>query len=362
VEGIARDVFRVTFDRFSQFDWPTYRTQFLEELPWHLLRTAIGSNGALRDYPRLSGLCADLYQASRRQWNNPELYPPLFWLLQQPEGRPSDAAIRRLELEMGTIELDAVQFGPGFYRLRQPAPAVFRIYEGQAVQLEQLVLCPQPMAARFPMVYLPYPGLFGDVVGPEVPADLPGVLSSEAVEEMIHAAAACLRRYSAELFAGFCEAIGTIGVTGAATVFDRSSYSSRMYYAGGIFSSLLGDNVPALVENLIHEYYHQRLWVWWSIEAPRDLPGEELKVESPVTKTTKSVQVMLHALLIYLGVCDFYRFVLDHEPISDAHAHWVQTRWSELSNGNRRLLQVLIETLQPYPESLQLARFLGEML
>src|SRR5205085_5909118 len=104
--------------------------------------------------------------------------------------------------------------------------------------------------------------------------------------------------------------------TGEPDVADRSSFSARMFYAGGIFSSLLRGNVPALVENLIHEYFHQRLWVWWSIESPQDLPPETLMIESPVTRTQKSVRVMVHAFLIYIGVCAYYRFALENEPLT----------------------------------------------
>src|ERR1700680_4730263 len=97
---MARDLFRVTFERFSQFDWPIYRTQFLEGLPRHLLHTAINVNPGLRAYHRLHTRCENIGLISRDQWNNPEIYPHLFTLLTS-EGTSTERSIRCLELHMG---------------------------------------------------------------------------------------------------------------------------------------------------------------------------------------------------------------------------------------------------------------------
>ena len=67
-----------------------------------------------------------------------------------------------------------------------------------------------------------------------------------------------------------------------------------------------GFNTPLTAESLIHEYYHQRIWLWWLIEAPAHLPPREVMMTSPVSGQQRPVCVMMHALLIYASLIDFY--------------------------------------------------------
>lgn len=359
-----RDLFRAMFEEFSQFDWSTYRSEFLFELPKHLLSAAGKSDPALQQSSRFQLLCQKVSSVSREQWNNPELYPHLFALLRRSSDssdKTADRCIRNIEFQLGEVELDVEQFSSGFYRRRVPRANVFHICDGCVYDLAELVI-PNPAVNSFPLFYMPFPELFTDVVGPDVYDGSRGKFTVEYAQSMIAAGASSLLRYSPELYAGFCEAIGVVALTSGPDVADRSSFSSRMYYAGGVFSSLLTDNVPALLENLIHEYYHQRLWVWWSIEGPHDLPPETLMIESPVTRAQKSVSVMLHAFLIYIGVCAYYQFALEHEAISESTAHWVERRLARLSVGTIELRDLLLKSLSGYPESLRLAQFLADMI
>ena len=358
---MARDLFRLTFERFSQFDWATYRAQFLEELPFNLLRAAGSTHPQLQTLPGFAALSESLADVSREQWNNPELYPHLFALLKGSADIAPVRSIQSLLVHIGAVPLIPEESQPGFCRRRVPRPTVCRIDGEHCVEIVDAIV-DHGIMAPFPIVYLPYPGLFDDVVGAGVYDGSAGARMAAHAPRMIGDAASALERYSGELYEGFREAIGTVGLTGEPEVAERSSYSSRMYYAGGIFSSLLQDNVPALVENLVHEYYHQRLWVWWSIEAPEDLPDESVTIQSPVTGMQKSVRVMLHAFLIYIGVCEFYRFALAHEQLPDHVAAWVGRRLAHLTNGSIELRARLIESLQPYPESLRLAQFLGDLM
>jgi len=224
------------------------------------------------------------------------------------------------------------------------------------------VVVSHSITGPFPVFYMPYPGLFTDIVGRNAYNGANEKFSSQYARKMVEAAASSLAAYSPELYAGFCEAIGVVALTGEPDVQDRSSFSARMYFAGGIFSSLLRDNVPALIENLIHEYFHQRLWVWWSIEGPQDLPPETVTIVSPVTKTQKSVRVMLHAVLIYIGVSAYYRFALEHEVMSVQAREWVERRHARLSAGCADLRELLLESLGAYPESRRLAQFMADLI
>jgi hypothetical protein len=61
---------------------------------------------------------------------------------------------------------------------------------------------------------------------------------------------------------------------------------------------------------LIHEYYHQRLWQWWTYCPLVESYQEELKIKSPISGNERSVISLLQALLIYIGLLDYYTEVL----------------------------------------------------
>jgi hypothetical protein len=108
---------------------------------------------------------------------------------------------------------------------------------------------------------------------------------------------------------------------------------------------------------LIHEYYHQRLWLWWLIEAPPDMPDRAVTIVSPISKQERSVQVMMHALLIYISLTDYYRWA---EHFSAGESDWIGKRWRKLQSGAVELASVLRDALVGCNESLRFINAVAE--
>lgn len=354
---MQRDLFKAAFQEFSRFDWPTYDQQFLEGLPGHLLRSAIKTRSfgdALLE--RLDRILS-LLEEEGGHWNNPELYPSIFRLMRP--GTDHDDAMRCLELQLGLVDLSPASFKSGFYREGGSRSRVRRIADGTISDLSSSILW-RLGGSEFPVFYLPYPHLFDDVVGEKVYIGVAEIDRSD-LESMVRGAQSALRGYSPELHDGFCDAIGSIALVGIEGGLDRSSYSARMNYAGGIFCSFLNSNVPALLENIVHEYYHQRLWVWWTIEPPDDLPPEDVTIVSPITHLDRSVQVMVHALMIYIGVASLYTYCLDNLPLAPPTRAWAERRLAMIQAGIETLPCRLRERLAACPKTLGFVNFLADL-
>jgi hypothetical protein len=244
-----------------------------------------------------------------------------------------------------------------YFRRRTASPRTFE-WTGDEYREIPATIAVNAEAGQFPVVYLPFPGLFDDVVGADTYCGDGDWVDAVTVEQRLAAAAAQIRAYCPVLYDGFRAAIGTIAVTGERGEDIRQSYSAEVTFAGGIFVAIPDDNIPSLVEGLTHEYYHQRLWLWWLIEPPADLPPEELTIVSPVTNAERSALVMLHALLIYASACDFYRHA---SRSGDAHAAWCAARLEQLELGTRQLVAELEQVLWDRPESLRFVRAVQEV-
>jgi hypothetical protein len=312
----------------------------------------------------LSGF-SELYEfldsESPHLWNNPELYSHLL-LLHEPDRSRSQRHIHALRTHVGlTPPDDDSFFDSRFLRLRFPQAQVIELRDGGLFPIDGVV--PQEKERRScPLVYRPYPGLFGDVAGDVYDgADT----SVKLVDLVKHAkkAIAELRRYCPALAIAFCDTIGTLAFTGGDLGAYARSYNAELAYLGGIFTVIAANNLPALVENLIHEYYHCRLWTWWLIEKPADLPPRESMIESPITQTSKPIVVMMQALLIYAGVIDYYRFVLSEAHGFDPDVLNVSAeRLQLLENGTTKLVDCLDHELRDRPESRRFTAFVSDLI
>lgn len=354
---MQRDLFKAAFEEFSRFDWATYEREFLDHMPRHLLRSAIKAHSFEgSQLERSERILCLLESAEAGRWNNPELYPSLFQLTRADADR--DRALKCLELQLGCADLCPAHFEAGFYRQGGSRCRVRRIVDGRVVDLSGATVW-RLEDSDFPTFYLPHPHLFDDVVGGVYIGA--GDIDRSDLEEAVRGAQSALRRYSAELHDGFCDAVGCVALVGMQAGLDRSSYSARMRYAGGIFSSFRPNNVPALLENIVHEYYHQRLWVWWSIEAPGDLPPEGVTIVSPITHLDRSVQVMIHALMIYVGVAGLYAYCLDSLALAPTTREWAERRLARIEEGIRTLPSSLRERLGDCPKTLGFVNFLADL-
>jgi hypothetical protein len=357
----SSDLFRSVFGALSRFDWPTYQGQFLDELPLHMLGSLSKANPDFDRDARLGDIREKLRETSRTYWKNPEIYPLLYGLLLRNSDLSQDMFFERMEYQILDSRLDPAHTPNGFYRRPWAEPQVIQVADG-ALKLHSDIVVKGIEAEAFPAVFMPRSGLFDDVVGADVYYGADPAFDMSEAAAIFTEAAASLRRFSPELYEGFCDAIGLVALTSEPVGEVPRSFSARMFYAGGIFSAILKDNAPSLVENLVHEYYHQRLWLWWSIEAPEDLPPQDMTIRSPVTGADKSVQVMLHALMIYTSVCHYYDFALSKEPLPPPVRDWVEQRRSKLATGSRKLLDLLMEALPDRPETRRYVAHVGDFV
>jgi hypothetical protein len=344
-----KDLFLNVFSGLSRFTYDEYHHDFVCKAPLWILRSACDAHEHLHAFDGLPALCDHLEAHSPACWNNPELYPHLHYVLRSHDG-PSDTErhLRALEGHLGLRGVDSALFTHRHFRRHRPQAATFELVEGSVHEVPEAIVSDDP---GLPLLYGPVPHLFDDVVsGRAVYDGSPLPVKPTAIRQVFLDASETLRRYDATLHAGFAEAVGTVAVVGGWNLNDRSSYSSGSYYTGGIFTTL-SDSPTLLVESLIHEYYHQRLWLWWLIEAPDDLPARDVVTTSPVSGEERPVQVMMHALLIYVSLVDYYRWA---EEVSDGPTRtWTGRRWRTLQAGSATLLATLRAALATRPASLR---------
>ncbi|WP_019833500.1 HEXXH motif-containing putative peptide modification protein [Sphingomonas sp. PR090111-T3T-6A] len=342
-----KDLFRLVFGRVSRFSYGEYHTDFAVNAPFWLLDAAARAHADLSGVPGFADLHAYLRDRSEAHWNDPELYPHLHALLAaRTAGSDPERHVRCLRGRLGLSPVEPAMLVHRYFRTHGAKPATWEMSEDSVRPVEGAIL---DCVTGGPIVYRPLPGLFDDVVHDGMRyngARLP--VSEAGMRDAILAGLVTVRRYAADLHEGILDAIGVIAITGDWSPGDRSSYSMGAHYTGGIFTSLCPGSPELQAESLIHEYYHQRLWLWWLIEGPADLPDREVKMISPVSGLERPVVVMMQALLIYASLADYYRWLL-HGDISGAD--WIERRWQALDRGRDTLADILRDRLEERPQS-----------
>jgi hypothetical protein len=317
----------------------------------NLLNAATKLNAEIAADPAFAPVYELLAQDAKRQSRNPEVFPPIYDVLLRGIVEDVHGILEKLRLQVDETALDDCRPLNGFTRRTYFAPHLIdHSGENTCVMQDENVLTDIDLE-RFPLVYFPTEGLFDDIVGHDVYWGMGAPYTRREAHDTLAKASRSLRAYSPEIYDGFCDAIRVLALTGEPVTDVPRSFSARTLYAGGIFSAIKRDNVPAMVENLIHEYYHQRLWLWWMIESPDDLPNQDTTIVSPVTGATKSVQVMLHAFLIYVSVSDYYRYALAHENIPEPSREWVHKRFAVLRANATLLRDRLLGSLDGRPQT-----------
>jgi hypothetical protein len=351
-----KDFFRLTFSKVSKFDYDDYYHDFVQCAPFWIFRCASLAHKRIENLPGFSQLYSFLQADSAICWRNPELYPHLFRILKGADTEFDLGTILcALECHLGLRDLNPQAFTHRYFRLHRPIPQTFELAEGEIRAVPQAIVANEQ---GFPLVYQPVPHLFDDVVGGAatyIGSPLP--VPSSVVGNVIREAAEVLRQYDSELYDGFTDAVGTLAITGEWDLANRSSYSTGSLYTGGIFTSLCVDSPQLLVESFIHEYYHQRLWMWWLIEAPSDIPDREMTVVSPVSGHERSVQIMMQALLIYASLTDYYRWAYHGAPDK---SDWIGIRWKALQEGTFELLNLLRRVLAGRDDCLRFVNAIAE--
>lgn len=358
---MGKDLFLTVFEELSRFSWSEYQFQFLDELHINLLNAATKLNGEVAEHPAFAHVYDLLVQDRARQSRNPEIFPPIYEVLLRGVGEDARSVLGRLRLQVEDRAIDECLTKDGFYRRTYFTPHLLIRSRNSCKSLDENVIIDVD-GVHFPLVYFPTAGLFDDIVGRDVYWGSSAPFTRDEARRTLRRAATSLKKYSTEIYSGFCDSVRVLALTGEPVEDVPRSFSARTLYSGGIFSAIKLNNVPAMVENLIHEYYHQRLWLWWMIEGPADLPDEQTRIVSPITGATKTVQVMLHAFLIYVSVIDYYRWTIDHEENSEGSRAWAKRRLEALSINSIELRNRLFDSLDGRPETKRFVSCVGDHL
>jgi hypothetical protein len=352
---MTKNLFLRFFNEYSRWDYSYFYSKFVQRLPCRFLEGALIANPSLQSCAGYAELHALFLSESGLPWKNPELYPFLNYLM-IPEFPSLQASVDALRVHVGLIDLAGeVTHVRHIWRLRNPVVQTLEIVDGHIRSLQDL--CQRASKGeQCPLVYKPYPSLFSDLHENYKGHDYEGEVGP--LVDLTCKAIALLSRYSPEIGDSFSQEIGTVAYmpTGASIA---KSFSLRNYYIGGIFVSI--SDAISVAEQFLHEYYHQRIWPWWMVESPADLPGNNVTLVSPMTGRVRPASVMIQALLIYSSLLDYYNFVLSATEISEFGEESLglaQNRLRQIRQGIPPLVEALRQALVGYPASLGVVEFL----
>jgi hypothetical protein len=348
-----KDLFIAVFAELSCYTLEEYQESFVDRLPAILLEAAAERNPTLETSPLLAKIrrCLDENPAASR---NPELYPHLMYCCSANESfQPHlEALAVQLGLRSPWATHSAIH---RFVRVRAPEAKVLE-HVGCGIR-EVGGVVSADSEPGMPLVYSPHPGLFTDVAGGLYHAT-DNRLEPVALSERVRNALRLISNYSSTLHREIAEHVNVIAFTSDPLEVTRS-FSMRVAYLGGIFSAIC--DPVTLAENVIHEYYHGRLWSWWLVERPADLPGDEVQVTSPVTGEQRPLAVMLHALLIYISLMSFYQHVVRDTLITPSDVAAASARLSLLERATRTLVEHLQSAVRGLPYCQHYVCFLADL-
>jgi HEXXH motif-containing protein len=331
------------------------RTQRL--LPFDLIEKALRDNPAtaphrrgIEDIHALMGVYSDDHVDHAQgplPYRNPDIFPSMIALIISDDSTHIERHLGNLRLHLAARDAREVEgLDDGYYRLVHSHGSLLRVREGNKRDVHK-ELTFRTEGSR-PIVYLPADELFNDLVDTTLYPRVSEQPDAPALASLVANAMSMLRQYSPEVWADFQQVISSIVLTPDFGHPDRWSYSYRLNYFGGIFINPFRVNVYGMVESLIHEYYHQRLWQWWAYEDLPGMPPEDVTVISPVTGNRRSVQVMAHALLIYISALHFYAHQLQQPTAQEAQEReWLTRRALLLHEGIPQLYESLRTTSPP---------------
>src|SRR5690606_23783957 len=88
------------------------------------------------------------------------------------------------------------------------------------------------------------------------------------------------------------------------------SFNLRLRFPGAVFLNPFTVGAPGLAEGLLHEYLHQRMWLWWELCPPTGLPDWQRSIHSPMSGQTRPLVTMLQAAVIFRCVHHMHRALL----------------------------------------------------
>jgi len=330
-----------------------------KEMPAHLFRRAVAMNPLVAtDAARAHRIGEALAVANRTRdaWRDPEIYYPLFTLVDvAADAHKTEALLIRLEIQVGLRPVsDLALLADAYYRLTAVNGHTYRVDDRRVRELPQ-----EPLARieHWPgLVYLPTRRLFADILPAEHDHWTVIPSTDRTPVQRLAAGLMVLRRIEPELVADAADLISVIGLMPdedasrkpADAMHLRWCFNLRLRYFGGLFLNLYPVDVYGAVEGIVHEYYHQRLWQWWEVELPSGTPDQGLTVVSPVTGMERQAIVMIQALVIYVGIHAVFRAInVARDGGEDGSSAWLETRIAHIG----RHVPVLYETLRHVVEA-----------
>src|SRR5262245_26076919 len=260
---------RELFETFSRYRYEQFVAVSDDQLPLSLLGFAEVPDSGLR--ARIDRIAEQLAPGLASHSANPEIYPPLHRLAAGEEPSAAEADVRLLELHLGLVDPGCLSGYPdGYYRLVDTTGEVLLVQERSAQAVS-----PRPygaVAALKARVYFPVPGLYHDLLSEREYPMLADPPDWETELAKIEAAARSVAEYAPPLFQDLDPVISWVALLPARS--SLLSTSLRLSYFRALFlnSSRRDVDVDVLAEQLIHEYYHQRMRQWWFYEPVEGQP------------------------------------------------------------------------------------------
>lgn len=325
-------------------------------LPQRLLRRSARSNSALRSLaPRLEALHDRLAPDALPPgwWAEPELYPPLVSLGDRCRDEHSAARLLdRLDVIMGRTRVEAPHVDDGWYRLAHLGRGTVQRRGGATLTVRG-----HHDRADGTRILLPVFGLFSDLPFPSI-YDQPHP-TDEALEDLalerFRRARALLSRVDPETSADLTHTVNTVALLppatlppGAALPQAAWSFNLRLRYPGAIFVNPFQVGVPGVAEGLLHEYLHQRMWLWWELCPPSGLPPWGPALRSPVSGQMRPLVTMLQALVIFRCMAQLHEGLLhDDAELSPSERAWCRERHQRIRVALPELADALDARLEP---------------
>jgi hypothetical protein len=330
-------------DKFCRIDSDTFWARGPAELAMDLLahvRGTLGDNA----FPLMNEVESSVQSQSSNStfWRNPEIYPPLTAILraEQPSGTEKHLLTLLSQLT-GNRSLLKPQTGSAC-RFFHEDEVVYRWspadgFSRYANKLSAL--------GNDCLLIWPVHGLYTDLVGEDLyPSDGNDEITPTILRTCFDGWA-LVERLCPDLFRDMTQLIGAVILTPDFGHPTRWSYNLRLRYFSGVFINVFRTNKCAFAESLVHEYCHQRLWLWWSYDSLLPVSYDQITVQSPVTGNNRNARVMLHALIIYAIALGMAKGLLNDDEISVAEKEWAQNRIGLLSKAVPQLAERLLAVL-----------------
>ena len=339
---------RECIQELSKLGWEELCGPIEAGMPRHFLLSTLQLRPALR--PAAESIEEIAERLARpdgaEPWRNPEVYWQITRLAKSAEAAAEpEPTLETLRTQAGLIPPDEAKLPEGLHRLVcVDGGGVYRVRDGVRSRVEgEPVTEVDEFRGR---VLLPYDGLFADMVEPRLYPPVADQPPPGRLRERLAAAFDLIAAYSGPLIDDIQEVVRLVVLTPDLLDDKRWSYNLRMAYFGAIFINPHPIRVYGTAESIIHEYCHQRLWQWWTYDPPVGLPAPELEVLSPVTGRMKPIQVMVHALVVYVLANDFYRWCLATGSGPREEGEWLGQRQKHLAQGIPRLHHTLSEEVE----------------